>query len=222
MNTDDLEEGSDHRPIYPPNDPRYNPTKEEAIEMKKKYMIEQLEGHSKILEKEDFVTFDKDDETDHSISGNSTCSEDIEFQPVPNGSESEEIDPISLDSNDTDEEQGRRSSMTFIKVPSTLMDNDRSGEKDHYRRTRIECPICLLDFQVGEHISWSSLECPHVFHRECILKWMFTLGEQNDARRVRRHEKLNIYCDFDISCPVCRMDFIPSNSSLVIDSSQGD
>lgn len=48
VNTDDLEEGSDHRPIYPPNDPRYNPTKEEAIEMKKKYMIEQLEGHSKV------------------------------------------------------------------------------------------------------------------------------------------------------------------------------
>jgi hypothetical protein len=43
-----LEEVSEPRPRYPPNDPRYNPTKEEAIEMKKQYMIEQMEGHSKV------------------------------------------------------------------------------------------------------------------------------------------------------------------------------
>jgi hypothetical protein len=43
-----LEEVSESRPRYPPNDPRYNPTKEEAIEMKKQYMIEQMEGYSKV------------------------------------------------------------------------------------------------------------------------------------------------------------------------------
>jgi hypothetical protein len=199
--------------------------------MKKQYMIEQMEGHSKILEKEDFVSCEKDEETDYSNSGNSTCSEDVESeQLVPNGSEENndssqelEIDQGSLDSNDTDEEQGIRSSMALIKIPSTSIGSKRCcSSKDHYRRTRIECSICLLDFQVGDHISWSSLECPHVFHRDCILKWMFTLGEQNDARRIRRLQKLSTVCDFDIPCPVCRMDFIPSKAKAMTNSSQDD
>jgi len=131
-------------------------------------------------------------------------------------------DHIVQDSNSLDEEQGRRSSMTFIKVPSPSIGNIPGTSKNHHRCTPIECSICLLDFQVGDNISWSSLECPHVFHRNCILKWMFTLGEQNDARRIRRLQKLSTDCDFDIPCPVCRMNFIPSQSGSTTDSSHSE
>lgn len=37
------------------------------------------------------------------------------------------------------------------------------------------CIICMEDYQVGEEIGWSkNRQCHHVFHKECILKWLKT------------------------------------------------
>lgn len=108
-----------------------------------------------------------------------------------------------------DEEQSVSSTVTFIKISSAAVN----------QLIRTECSVCLLDFQVGDHISWSPLSCSHVFHRNCILKWMLTLMERNDEQRARRSQKLSLDCDFQIPCPVCRTDFIPHTTKSSTDSS---
>ena len=50
------------------------------------------------------------------------------------------------------------------------------------------CAICLGDYQVGETVVWSSNECPHAFHRECIIDWLTKMQEGTP-------------------CPCCRQDF---------------
>lgn len=50
-----------------------------------------------------------------------------------------------------------------------------------------ECNICLMDFEVGDEVSWSpNPECVHSFHKECLVDWLMVK---------------NI-------CPVCRREYI--------------
>uniref|UniRef100_A0A7S3LFV5 RING-type domain-containing protein n=1 Tax=Amphora coffeiformis TaxID=265554 RepID=A0A7S3LFV5_9STRA len=51
------------------------------------------------------------------------------------------------------------------------------------------CIICFRDYEVGEQVVWSSSEtCRHVYHMECMLKWLST-GKKK--------------------CPICRSWFVP-------------
>lgn len=48
----------------------------------------------------------------------------------------------------------------------------------------IACPICLEPMKLGEEVAWSKLRrCQHVYHYECITRWLF---------------------DGNMHCPVCR------------------
>ena len=48
------------------------------------------------------------------------------------------------------------------------------------------CSICLEEYRVGDNIAWSRHpECNHVYHRECIGKWLESKS----------------------SCPICRKPF---------------
>jgi len=49
------------------------------------------------------------------------------------------------------------------------------------------CSICLLDFNDGDVVCWSkNPDCPHAFHRDCILSWLM----RNNL------------------CPCCRNDYV--------------
>lgn len=94
----------------------------------------------------------------------------------------------------------------------TLVDSDivqeieqdnESAEPQRYLRLRTHdprqdyvveaiCIICFKDYDVGEQVVWSSSEeCRHVYHKDCILKWIST-GKRK--------------------CPVCRSSFVPDLS----------
>ena len=50
-----------------------------------------------------------------------------------------------------------------------------------------QCPICLLDYEEGDLISWSrNKQCHHYFHRDCLLVWLM------------KHE----------DCPYCRRPYL--------------
>ena len=61
------------------------------------------------------------------------------------------------------------------------------------------CAICLERYRPGCIVSWSSNnECPHVFHRDCILLWLLD------------KEKWE--------CPCCRGEFVRES---VVDGNEG-
>jgi hypothetical protein len=60
-----------------------------------------------------------------------------------------------------------------------------SANQDYAQPTT--CDICLLDYEVGEEVAWSTNEgCIHAFHKECIVDWLL------------RNPK----------CPLCRRDYV--------------
>lgn len=51
------------------------------------------------------------------------------------------------------------------------------------------CAICLGDYEAGDEVVWSSnQECPHAFHKECILDWLIKMQPETP-------------------CPCCRQEF---------------
>ncbi len=68
-----------------------------------------------------------------------------------------------------------------------------------------ECNICLSQFQVGDHAAWSSnrrggggaggggaaVVCSHVFHEECITRWLLVRDR----------------------CPICRESYFPAEDA---------
>ena len=50
------------------------------------------------------------------------------------------------------------------------------------------CTFCLDEYEVGDHVVWSNLECQHVFHKECLMQWL--------SKGKKR-------------CPICRHWFVP-------------
>jgi Ring finger domain len=51
-----------------------------------------------------------------------------------------------------------------------------------------QCALCIDDYEEGDKVAWSDLECPHAFHQECITQWL--------GKGKKR-------------CPVCRHWFVP-------------
>lgn len=55
--------------------------------------------------------------------------------------------------------------------PSFENDEDRGSFDRYFESTR--CPICLYDFVNGDEVCKSkSTKCKHIFHRQCITKWL--------------------------------------------------
>lgn len=73
-----------------------------------------------------------------------------------------------------------------------------------------ECSICLGLFSEGENVSWSAIECEHIFHQECILNWLMTKGRQSLANNSNDNVLQIRLCRYRMQCPICRQDFIPN------------
>lgn len=52
------------------------------------------------------------------------------------------------------------------------------------------CALCIDEYEVGDMVVWSGLECPHVFHKECLMQWL--------SKGKKR-------------CPICRHWFVPGS-----------
>lgn len=52
------------------------------------------------------------------------------------------------------------------------------------------CAFCLDEYEVGDKVVWSDFECPHVFHKECLMVWL--------SKGKKR-------------CPICRHWFVPGS-----------
>ena len=69
----------------------------------------------------------------------------------------------------------------FLRLPV-------KGEDGICRTVDAQCAICFSDYQQGDEIVWSGLQCQHAFHRDCIFPWL--------GKGKKR-------------CPMCRHWFVP-------------
>lgn len=102
-----------------------------------------------------------------------------------------------------------------LKLPDTTMPLKRDENDNHdgkQRHVSAECAICLAVYASGDKVAWSSLDCKHAFHEQCIIEWLMTLGKK--ANRGRQITVLQHHlCKFKMVCPVCRQDFILNATS---------
>jgi hypothetical protein len=77
----------------------------------------------------------------------------------------------------------------------TLLDSNKNGDKKSVSNC---CAICLEPYKAGECILCSSKddECPHVFHQDCVLKYL-----------------ANVKSIDEMLCPCCRQHFCQFSKS---------
>mmetsp|Transcript_11730 Transcript_11730/g.14582 ORF Transcript_11730/g.14582 Transcript_11730/m.14582 type:complete len:342 (+) Transcript_11730:134-1159(+) len=103
-----------------------------------------------------------------------SCSEDMNKC-------SPELDDIMKDFDDTS------TIASHLTVPVTLPLPGLSLECGKERRdVPGTCAVCLCNYTVGDRVIWSSNPlCPHVFHEECIIQWLFALLEKQRRREYQ-------------------------------------
>ncbi|KAL3815375.1 hypothetical protein ACHAXA_010980 [Cyclostephanos tholiformis] len=82
--------------------------------------------------------------------------------------------------------------------------------KGEMRSCSIFCAICLAEYAPAERVSWSSNpDCTHVFHADCIVEWLVSLG-RTKSKNVRFSTNPNEaqLLKYQLACPCCRQAFI--------------
>ncbi|KAL7536979.1 hypothetical protein ACHAWF_005614 [Thalassiosira exigua] len=90
-------------------------------------------------------------------------------------------------------------------------DVKEEGEKRTEKRSvPIFCAVCLMEFGVSERVCWASNgECTHVFHEDCILQWLITLGRKRSKKQsFPRNPSEKRLLNYDLACPCCRQPFM--------------
>jgi len=83
-------------------------------------------------------------------------------------------------------------------------------EKAERRRVPIFCAVCLQEFEDGERVAWSAnSDCSHVFHEDCIVRWLVSLGRTKaKTQRFSDEPTESQLLGYDMECPCCRQDFV--------------
>ncbi|KAL3767397.1 hypothetical protein ACHAW5_007657 [Stephanodiscus triporus] len=120
------------------------------------------------------------------------------------------------DSNNNGEKGQREGGVSCTK--------DEAGEKNgpvdeivpEKRAVPIFCAVCLAKYEISDRVCWSSnSECSHMFHEDCMLKWLVALGRKRSKRkRFPENPSEKKLLDYDLTCPCCRQDFISRNEII--------
>lgn len=115
-----------------------------------------------------------------------------------------------------DYERAQKTNLVPDNEISTMSERvvSRKGEETRYQDN--ECSICLGNFSEGETVSWSALDCEHIFHQDCLLNWLMTLGQKSIGDRNGNTIMQVHLCRYSMKCPNCRQDFIPKAKWLMI------
>lgn len=122
-------------------------------------------------------------QTDHHQDDNDTGEEGGEIFSRDDTKKTHTFDHSENEDHNADEGFIYRRQKTNLEVLSTSQHNlDEEADS-----SRLECQICLADFQVGDKICWSNNPaCFHTFHIACLEPWLM------------KHDE----------CPVCRSPYL--------------
>jgi len=82
-----------------------------------------------------------------------------------------------------------------VPLPGVPLVQNSSVSNDDRKRNDVSsgCAICLCPYNEGDRICWSSNPCcPHVFHEQCIIQWLFAMltRQRNDLLRRRARDQI--------------------------------
>mmetsp|Transcript_10598 Transcript_10598/g.15989 ORF Transcript_10598/g.15989 Transcript_10598/m.15989 type:complete len:266 (-) Transcript_10598:117-914(-) len=89
------------------------------------------------------------------------------------------------------------------------------------------CVICHEEYETSDKVCWaSSSDCTHVFHEECIVRWLTSLGWMK-LKEQKEPQKEDNCLNYDLECPMCRGTFICKdhlieNTPVVVAAGTGD
>ena len=93
--------------------------------------------------------------------------------------------------NDNNSDEIMHANITIKNVKSFFYFNI-SGRKENKCCEEFEfngsvCPMCLLNFKVGETIAYSENdECNHYYHNECLIPWFMKVNLSKTLSVVKR------------------------------------
>mmetsp|Transcript_31768 Transcript_31768/g.54161 ORF Transcript_31768/g.54161 Transcript_31768/m.54161 type:complete len:400 (-) Transcript_31768:327-1526(-) len=103
-----------------------------------------------------------------------------------------------------------------------VTEQDITQQKDDRREVPIFCAVCLGEYETSERVCWSSnTECTHVFHHDCMLQWLKSLGKRAcKQQRFSENPSVQQVMNYTMECPCCRQSFI--DKSVDVDVGVGD
>mmetsp|Transcript_36436 Transcript_36436/g.74347 ORF Transcript_36436/g.74347 Transcript_36436/m.74347 type:complete len:347 (+) Transcript_36436:350-1390(+) len=107
---------------------------------------------------------------------------------------------------------------------SKVVEQDATQQKDDRREVPIFCAVCLGEYETSERVCWSSnTECTHVFHHDCMLQWLKSLGKRAcKQQRFSENPSVQQVMNFTMECPCCRQSFIDKSVDVDVDVGVGD
>lgn len=94
---------------------------------------------------------------------------------------------------------------THIVVPKYPADCVHANPRDT-REVPISCAICLADYSISDEVTLAAnAECTHVFHRECISRWLIRDLEKKKSNSIGLQV---LPKSMSLECPMCRQDFV--------------
>ena len=84
----------------------------------------------------------------------------------------------------------KRNSCAGARANVSFSVSDSGGENIISRRRCVDgtCALCIDEYEEGDMVVWSDLQCSHAFHKECLMQWL--------SKGKKR-------------CPICRHWFVP-------------
>ena len=81
---------------------------------------------------------------------------------------------------------------------------------------KIDCSICLKKIHKGEQ---KTLECGHMFHSSCILKWALKTANDTglcECQRPTKNRQINLFKEGEniFTCPCCRVEHTTQNNEV--------
>lgn len=97
------------------------------------------------------------------------------------------------------------------QATSKMINNEAT--KQPIKETRVApifCAVCLAKYELSERVCWASnSECSHVFHEQCILQWLVSLGKRKTmGQQFDKNSSEEELMKYQPECPCCRQHFI--------------